>query len=108
MGVRWPWAEHGGAQGPPGPCTAKPMSRALTLLGERATYQSRAQRAADLILGQTPSDVRGGAAPSLHVTVPSALATQRCWRVPTARRQRVAPRGTPSPQVCGGPVTPSP
>ena len=54
MGVRWPWAEHGGAQGPPGPCTAKPMSRALTLLGERATYQSRAQRAADLILGQTP------------------------------------------------------
>jgi len=55
MGVRWPWAEHGGAQGPPGPCTAKPMSRALTLLGERATYQSRAQRAADLILGQTPS-----------------------------------------------------
>ena len=26
-------------------------------------------------------DVRGGAAPSLHVTLPGALATQRCWRL---------------------------
>jgi len=30
------------------------MSRALTLLDERSTYSGRAQRAADLILGQAP------------------------------------------------------
>src|SRR5713101_6729085 len=54
MGLRWPWAERRGTQGPPWPCTDKAMSRALTLLSERSTYQSRAQRAAALILGQTP------------------------------------------------------
>src|SRR5712691_10843349 len=31
------------------------MSRALPLLDERSTYEGRAQRAADLILGQAPS-----------------------------------------------------
>src|SRR3989442_15524387 len=57
MGLRWPWAERRGAQGPPWPCTDKVMSRALPLLGERSTYQSRAQRAAVLILGQTPRNL---------------------------------------------------
>ncbi len=56
MGLRWPWAERRGAQGPPWPCTDKAMSRARTILGERSTYQSRAQRAAVLILGQTPRE----------------------------------------------------
>src|SRR5712691_4962031 len=39
-----------------GVCNATPMRKLNdpALLGERATYQSRAQRAADLILGQTP------------------------------------------------------
>jgi len=41
MGLRWPRSERYGAQGPPWLYPQQVQSRAVTLLGERATGQKR-------------------------------------------------------------------
>ncbi len=53
-------------------------------------------------------DVRGGDAPSLHVTLPGALVAERCWRVPAQRRRGVDPCRTAAAPVGGGWVPPVP
>src|SRR5712691_6159546 len=73
MGVRGPRSERYGAQGPPWLYPQQVQSRAVTLLGERSTGQTRTQRAASLILGQPPRHLAYERRPGMPWTAPEVI-----------------------------------